>query len=331
MPEFALTPYFHPTTVCFIDDNRSFLDSLELELPRTWACRMFADPALALEYLEQPPELPPLMDRCFSMQRRADEAIIRLDLDLVEQEINNPDRFRHNSVVVVDYSMPSMNGLDFCAAVSDPYIRKAMLTGVADEKTAVAAFNAGLIDRFIPKQTNLSTSIVHDFVDELQQEYFAQYSARLKNALAIDPPGFLTDQAVADRIAALMKQEAIVEYYLSSSPTGLLMLTADGTISRLVILEESEMQAQARYAASHSAPPAIVNALQKRKLLLCLSGDTPEDYFGDETFNWREKVVDASTVRGVRGNYFLGVWRDMPVDINFDPATASYNAYLASL
>ena len=37
MNEFALAPYFHPTTICFVDDNESFLHSLDLELPGSWA------------------------------------------------------------------------------------------------------------------------------------------------------------------------------------------------------------------------------------------------------------------------------------------------------
>jgi len=331
MPEFALTPYFHPTTVCFIDDNEAFLHSLELELPRSWACRMFSDPEAALAFLETPVELPPLMDRCFTMQRGASEAIIRLDLDLIEQEINHGDRFRRNSVVIVDYSMPSMNGLDFCAALSDPYIRKAMLTGVADEKVAVEAFNAGLIHRFIPKQQNQPISVIHDFVDELQQQYFAQYSSRLKTALAIDPPAFLTDHAVADFVGGLIERENLVEYYLCSNPPGLLMLKANGVLVRLVILSEQELDAQAEFAAAHGAPARIVRALRRHKLLICLSGDTPEDYFGEEAFDWQEKALRTKQIRGAHDTFYAGIWQDMPADINFDPAQASYNAYLATL
>lgn len=331
MTSFALTPYFHPTTVVFVDDNEAFLESLELELPRAWAYRAFTDPLEALEFLERPPDLEPLMDRCFTMQRGSHEAVIHLDLDLIEQEIKHRQRFGRNSVVVVDYSMPSMNGLEFCAALSDPNIRKALLTGVADEKAAVEAFNAGLIHRFIPKHAGQSTSDIYDFVDVMQQEYFAQYSARLKNTLAIDPPVFLTDQAVADFIIRLMKKQRLAEYYLAGDPPGLLMLTGNGRIYRLIVLNEAELTAQADFAEAHDAPKSLVRSLRAGKRIACLTGDRPDDYYGEESYDWADKMLNARTIRGETGTYYAAVWSDMPADIDFDPSLASYSAYLATL
>ena len=49
-----LAPYFHPTTVCFVDDNESFLRSLDLQLPVGWAYKSFTDPLIALDFLQQP-------------------------------------------------------------------------------------------------------------------------------------------------------------------------------------------------------------------------------------------------------------------------------------
>ena len=56
-----LTPYFHPTTVVFVDDNQSFLDSLDLELPVGWAYRCFTDPLEAFDFLERPPAMPSMV------------------------------------------------------------------------------------------------------------------------------------------------------------------------------------------------------------------------------------------------------------------------------
>ena len=41
------------------------------------------------------------------------------------------------STVIVDYDMPSQNGIDFCRQLSDLPIKKVMLTGRADYKLAV--------------------------------------------------------------------------------------------------------------------------------------------------------------------------------------------------
>jgi len=332
MSELALSPYFHPTTISFLDDNESFLQSLDLELPGSWACRTFTDPFTALEFLSQPQPMAPLMDRCFSLHREdRSQAVIRLDLDLIEQEVSHVNRFRRNSVVVVDYAMPSMNGLEFCAALEDPYIRKAMLTGVADEKLAVEAFNAGLIHRFIPKQTMDPIELVREFVDELLHDYFNQYTARLKTALAIDPPRFLIDPTVAAFVEDLMMKNGLVEYYLVDEPPGLMMLTANGEIWRLAILDDADMAQQTEQARDFGAPETIVNRIGSGNSIVFLSGLSPADHFGEEQFPWEEQIQPAQTLSGSIAHWHIAIWRDAPAPVDFDPVTASYNAYLRSL
>lgn len=326
--QLILAPYYHPTTLCFVDDNEPFLDSLELELPGEWACRTFTEPEEALEYLNQPIPLEPLMDRCFSLQRDASQAVIHLDLSLIEQEISHVDRFRRNSVLVVDYSMPSINGLQFCEALQDKHIRRAMLTGVADEKLAVEAFNAGLIHRFIPKQKDDPIQVTHDFVEELVQEYFNQYTVRLKAALAIDPPAFLTDPVVANWVHALMAENNLVEYYLVDDPHGFLMLKSNGQIWRLAILSGADVARQAERAGASGAPQALVNALAAGDKAVFLAGLSPEDYFGDEDFPWDEFTHAATRLSN---DWTVAIWQDAPGDIDFDPALASYDAYRRTL
>jgi CheY-like chemotaxis protein len=328
MTKLTLAPYYHPTTICFVDDNEPFLASLELELPGNWACRTFTDPEVALEYLNQPITLPPLMDRCFSLQRQSESALIHLDLGLIEQEISHVDRFRRNSVLVVDYAMPSINGLQFCEALEDAHIRRAMLTGVADEKLAVQAFNAGLIHRFIPKQADDPILVVHQFVEELVQEYFNQYTDRLKTTLAIDPPAFLTDPVVAARVRGLMAENNLVEYYLVDDPPGLLMLEGNGRIWRLAILSPEDREAEARQAAEFGAPLELQNALRAGEKAVFLTGLSPDDYFGDEDFPWEEFTQRATRLDN---DWVISIWKDAPADIDFDPATASYDAYLRTL
>ncbi len=328
MTQLILAPYYHPTTICFVDDNEPFLDTLELELPGNWACRTFTDPEVALAYLNEPIPLPPLMDRCFSLQRASESALIHLDLGLIEQEISHVDRFRRNSVLVVDYAMPSLNGLEFCEALKDDHIRRALLTGVADEKMAVEAFNAGLIHRFIPKQMEDPIGTVHRFVEELAQEYFNQYTERLKTALAIDPPAFLTDPDLAAWVHGLMAEHNLVEYYLVDGPAGLLMLKSNGEIWRLAILSRDGLADEARHAAEFGAPEALQSDIRAGRRIVFLTGLSPDDYFGDEQFPWEELTQEAGNAVG---DWVVAIWKDAPADIDFDPATASYDAYLDTL
>lgn len=331
MEKLTLSPYFHPTTVVMVDDNEAFLRSLTLELPAGIACRGFTNPEEALEFLNEPIELEPLVDRCFTLDRSRDsEAVIHLDLSVIEQEINYLQRFRRVSVVLVDYAMPSLDGMRFCELMTDPYARRAMLTGVADEKLAVEAFNAGLIHRFIPKHKATAVEVVVAFIAELQRDYFNQYQARLKTALAIDPPGFLVEPLIAIRVRRLMQEQDIAEYYLVNDPPGFLMLRGNGSVVRLLLLDAAAHQRQIDFVQRYGAPAHIRRGIERGELAGLFSGDSPEDYFGDEAYPWEEKVVPAQRVNG-RELWLEAVVQDSATDVDFDPARSCYDTYLASI
>ncbi|HEX7035749.1 MAG TPA: response regulator [Pseudomonadales bacterium] len=328
MPQLTLSPCFHPTTVVMVDDNEAFLQSLALELPSTLAFRGFTHPEEALAFLNKPTTLPPLVDRCFTIDRRDDHALIRLDLGLIEQEIKHLERFQRVSVVLIDYAMPFVDGLEFCERLRDPYARRAMLTGVADEKLAVEAFNAGLIHRYMPKQRATAVEAVIAFIAELERDYFNQSMARLRTALAIDPPGFLVDPEVAVHMQRLVHEEQVTEYYLVTDPPGFLLLRSNGSGLRLVLLDEAAHRQQIELVRRFDAPPEIRRGIESGELVGVFSGESPGDYFG-EVYPWAEKVVPATRLG--RLGWIQGLVRDAATDIDFDPAQSSYDTYLAQL
>ncbi len=324
-----LTPYFHPTTVVFIDDNESFLTSLDLELPLGWAYRCFTDPLEAFEFLQQPPSIKPLIERCFSVEHSDRLApTVHLNLGTIEQEVNHVERFERISVVIVDYAMPTLNGLDFCAKMSDPYVRKALLTGVADEKVAVEAFNAGIIHKFIQKNTVLAVNNLLKFVGDLQVEYFHQYLAQLNATLALHPPGFLLNPAVQEHVLGVMRELHIVEYYLVNDPPGFLLGRADGSMFRLIVTDDASLAGDQRTLEQHEAPPAIRRKLARREGVPYFT-ESPEDYLGHEPYPWHDNFVPAARVANTE--WYVGVMEDPPLDIDFDPGRSSYDAYLANL
>jgi hypothetical protein len=137
---------------------------------------------------------------------------------------------------------------------------------------------------------------------------------------------------IANYVETLMQREQLVEYYLVDTPPGLMLLKASGQIWRLVVMHEEDMQRQTEFARAHKAPKSILSAIEKRKKLGLFLGDSPDNYFGDEQFPWAEYVKSAQRLQGRNGQlWYVALWRDAPADIDFDPATSSYDAYLATL
>jgi|GEM_PF-818643 len=323
----ALPPYYHPTTVCFIDDNYSFLRSIGIGMPVDSPFLSFLSPEEAIDVVNIPNPLPPLADRCLRMDRsQPANPMIHIDLHALEQEIKEIERFRRISVLLIDYAMPTMTGLQFCELVADSDIKCALLTGVADEKTAVAAFNEGLIDRYIPKAGLSSTDGILPHIESLKRDYFDQYSRRLTSNLDLDPPKFMTDPAVRKTFERIVEEERIIEYFMVSQPFGYLMLRADGSTLRFIVMDAVEQAQNVAFALEHNAPAQIMAQLTGAECIGFFN-ENPADYLGHEPYPWTEMLVPTTRLEGEQA-WYVGVLHNPPADVDFDPAVSSYNKFL---
>jgi CheY-like chemotaxis protein len=325
MDSAPLLPYFHPTTVVVVDDNRMFLHTLDLRMPAEMAYVLHNDPRAALALVNRKMDLPAIPDRCIRRDRVTMGRTFELDLSLIEQEIKQTERFKRVAVVIVDYAMPQMNGLEFCARIEDPAVKKVMLTGVADEKVAVKAFNEGLIDRFVPKNGNTTLDLAIAFAQDLQHTYFIDQQRALQQSMCLESPSFLADRAVRRCFNELRQHSHCVEYYLMNDPTGFLMLTAAGDMSLLMIMDDADISRGIEFATSCGAPQDVLADLRERRKVGYFF-DQPDDYEAG-VFRWREYLHHLTPIRGDR-DWWIALVPAPPSDIDFDARESSYQTYL---
>lgn len=175
MADDVIPPCYFPSTVMFIDDKRSFLYNLSLGLPKDIAYEMYNSPLHALKVLESTsyqdeairkraiagtvhPSGEPLTD--FAFEGSA---------DAVSHEVYNQLRFQEITVVIVDYNMPDMNGLEFCKKIDRQWVKLILLTSQSDSNLAIDALNRADIDYYIQKQQPNLGEIVSDQVHKLQK------------------------------------------------------------------------------------------------------------------------------------------------------------------
>ena len=191
-------PYYHPTTTAIVDDCADFLANLGLNLHASLSYRTFVSPLDALDALNSMHANVPGPERFFSLYQHREEHsldhhVIDLNLARIYREVFSEKRFQRYSVIVVDYDMPEMDGLEFCRQLSHSPARKVLLTGKADDKVAVQAFNEGIIDHFIPKQDPNATKLLQDTIRNMQEDYFMDGERMIEDALNIGPMHFLRD------------------------------------------------------------------------------------------------------------------------------------------
>ncbi len=326
------TCYF-PSTTLFLDDSRDFLLNFVLQLDENVAYRIFDTPLEALNFIHNRRyKLELLSHHCISESPEAKNGpltnhTIHLDLATIHAEIYNPYRFSEISVVVVDYAMPGMDGLEFCRRIENPNIKKILLTGQADENMAIAAFNEGLIDRYIKKSDVHVAELITKSIYELQSSYFQAMSDTVVKMLSAHSPTCLQDKKFAGFFKQLCKEKGIVEYYLIDNSGSFLMLDEDATASFLIVKNRLDMRLHYDFARDNGAGEDVLEQLNHfEKIPLFWQSQ----YSATQRIDWSTCLVDANRFISDDTYYYAFVKKDMQFGLQ-EKKILSFHRYLEEL
>lgn len=306
---------YFPTKIVFVDDGFAYLKSLRVGLDATLAFQFYTDPHAAIEMLKSSYEPISFLEKWTTNlnaanvklgevfeEEKTTHAYIDINIESIRQEIYSSDRFNGITVVVVDYSMPGMNGIDFCRALADVPVKKIMLTGLASHDVAVAAFNEGAIDKFIRKESHNFYSELHEAIASLQHAYFKELSQPIIQNLSANPNSCLSDPVFADFFKVIREKHQIAEYYLVNESGSFLMLDAAGNPSWLLVKSESDMELNFDTAQGNYAPDAIQESLKKRERLLFLL--TKHEEWSVPIDEWDNYMHLATKLVGENSSYY---------------------------
>ena len=260
-------PLFHrPGTIVFLDDDPDYLEMLALVLPRHWHVKLFLRPAECINYLQQEPpfwEADAWNQQQIIENWRAGKALIPQILGYWSKYT---ERFALTRVCVVDFSMPGMDGLQALSELADWPGSRVLLTGQADEQVAVRAFNRGLIDQFIPKQTpDISRRLVES-VEHLLATPHARHAQTWRVTLTPEQNGLLRHPSVARDLAAFAAKRW-VEHVVIGAPFGVLGMDAAGAVSWLQLETPDGLKGLAEVAEVEGVPPARLADIRAGKVL----------------------------------------------------------------
>jgi CheY-like chemotaxis protein len=260
-------PLFHrPGAVVFLDDDRDYLEMLALVLPRHWHVKLFVRPVECINYLQQEP---PFWEAdAWNQQQLIDQW--RAGKPLIPQVLaywsKYTERYALTRVCVVDYSMPGMDGLQALGELLDWPGSRVLLTGQADEQVAVRAFNRGLIDQFIAKQSTDITRRLVDAVEHLLATPNARHAQTWRVTLSPEQNALLRIPSISRDLNALAAKQW-VEYVVIGNPFGVLGMDASGRISWLQLETSEALAALAELAQLEGVPAAgIADIRAGRKL-----------------------------------------------------------------
>ena len=266
---FAL--YRRPGGVVFLDDDLDYLEMLADVMPPDWYVRLFLRPVECIALLlQEPPHWEADAWRQQEIVNRWREGTPLIPQVLQYWREDGTARFALTQVCVVDYAMPAMSGIQVLNELTGWTGSRVLLTGRVEEQLAVSAFNRGLIERFIPKQSpDIRLRLTHaiqellDLPDSRHQQTWRATLSREQHALLCNP-------LISHELESVALRQGWVEHVVMGAPFGILALDHKGGVSWLQLEPAENLTELAEMAESQGWDAATVQDIRVGKRLIDL-------------------------------------------------------------
>ena len=323
----TLLSFYFPTNAILLDDDISFLRHFSLLIDPELPCRSLSSAHVALEQINSQEPVARTLGNISGVTTYNDvDEKVYINLNKLHEIIYNKNRFSRISIVIVDYDMPEMNGLEFCQQIASTEIKKILFTGKADEKLAVEAFNDGLIDRYIKKGSPNAGPKLNNSIRDLQVEYFDDLTQKIHLAIANNATPFLGDRGFKAMFQDLAEKHRCVEYYISEQPQGFIMLDSNGNSGFLFVQSKDILATHYEIALSCDAPHETLELLKHGRHITWFP---TADGFYTKTCNsdWQNYFYPACYTSDT-GEYSCAFVSPAPARILDGTKVQSFNKYL---
>lgn len=294
-----------PTEVVLLDDDNDFLTAIRGKLNDDFLYSMFTVPETAIKHIEGSRNT---SDRWSNLEEVIEHTgytsfATRYDFSCMHREVYSPMRCNEISVVVVDYAMPQMNGLEFLSRIKNKNIKRILLTGEADAKIAVDAFNRGLIDKYIQKMTPMFMEEVKATIQQFAIDFWYERTKVAEQVLIAnykDLPTLHSD--VQEYFRSILEQYAIKEYYMMEGSFRFLLVDEQGKTYTLWIQRKAEADALAyefEACEGNNLSQILREEISTNKKILCVP---VENGVLLKTSEWIRYCRDAEKIGS--GEYF---------------------------
>jgi CheY-like chemotaxis protein len=263
---------YYPTTVNFVDDDKGYLSNIILGLDPKIITKRYSDPILAMNNVlvsKEPSNalknISRILDHLSAYEdSEYEDAIQVVKLAKIKEEVHNQNRFSSISVLVVDYDMPEINGIEFCKKLENTQIKKIMLTGAVDYRQAVSVLNEKLIDKFVVKSTDTMNDELKNAIYDLQANYFYEQTLIMRKSLE---KTCIESEKYKSIFNSLIQKYDISEFYLIDSLGSFLLIGYTGKPIWFIVRSEQEINNYKNIAIDHDASTEITEKLSRKEVI----------------------------------------------------------------
>ncbi len=307
--------FYHPSTVIFVDDQKEFLDALQYRLSKNLISEFFTNPFSALNYIKANNALTDIYKNLnlvgtdvSEMDLQERDVLTSFNLDEICKIVYNPERFNVQSVLVVDFMMPEIDGISFCKELKKTPIKKILLTAQTDHKLAINAFNEGLIDYFLIKEEGIINKLLQ-VIEKMQNSFFSS----LPSNVLLDILPSIDKGSIVDFYQKIISDFNVIEFYLLDRCGSMLMITKENRILTLVISTAEDLDDYASIAEDHENEN-IAETLRCRKKILYFPKASDRLY---PVADWNRFLFESTAIPHQKNMYYsiITQFEFQPIDL----------------
>lgn len=319
MEENKISCIYYPTTIVLLDDDPSLLQQTQYQLGSTALCKTFTDPEQALQYIADHTKKRSVLGSIVGLDttslhytHTSRQLPLNYDVSRIYEHAYDSEQYDELSVVVVDYAMPKMNGEEFCEQLrklKGNNLKIILLTGEADEKTAVKMFNLGVIDRFLRKGNIGLNEELPNCILNMQRHFFHAMSSPLLQGLSTEKDSCLSDPGFPQFFAKICHELKPTSYYLIEISGSFLFIDHAGVPTWLLIKTLSELQEIVEQMRDAELPEEWCDAVEQGELIPYI-GDHELDFYS-ESCDPKKYLFPAQSWKGSQ-EYRYSLVKNLP-------------------
>lgn len=304
---------YYPTTTIAIDDDVDFLRVISQHLGIA-DCIPYSSPSKVIDALKNTNPFNRIASRIVKTSTNSDitdDYAVQINMRNLHHEIYSNDRFNDVSVLIIDYHMDEMTGIEVCEALKNHPAKKILLTGSIDkEKIAIEAFNKGIIHRFINKSDANFPILLKQAVSFLKENYFRDLTSEI---LTTQTETLLHNPAYVSFTRSLKEQFDLVEFYLIDVMGSKVFLNSIGNPIWLVIRHDDEIENYINIAKDQDGEANLIESLTQRKMIPFFFS---EDDFQQPVSKWNNYLYQAYPFPGITGYYYAVIEGQIKENLN---------------
>ncbi len=282
------TSFHHPVKIVFLDDNQNFLNVLSMEFCQKDNMVMLTEPNDAMHLINtsrgDTVELIRMEDsENVDCKRELDNHIFNI--------IYDKSRFSNVAILVIDYEMPTINGIEFCKKLKDKNIFKILLTAEADKDIAISAFNSGVIDKFILKTNDNLYDEILTSVDDLTFKYFNELAKSSIKVSGDSVKRLLNNDYYKQIFNEVMINSNAVEYYLVDDLGSYLFLDKNAKPTWLIVCDQRKANEQADLLSGYGFAESTIKKIKDKESILFLLSDSEHK---EPALNWEKYIFESN-------------------------------------